>query len=232
MSRKIIAVAPFAIILILILIFYLSGFYREFNFETIKHEHLKWKIFASEHPWLAACYFIAIYFLSVLLVIPDSIILTLIAGLLFPLPLAIVYCCIAETLGATLFFLAVRLAFMETLEKRKGYLMHGMQKKFQANQASYLLFLRFSHLLPFWVINLCAGLFRVRIKTFIWTTFVGVIPLTFFIADSGASLSQYFETHTRFTLQGVFTTQIKIALIFLGCIALLPIAYKKIISAK
>jgi uncharacterized membrane protein YdjX (TVP38/TMEM64 family) len=165
-------------------------------------------------------------------VIPDSTILTLISGFLFPLPLAITYCCIAETIGATLFFLAARLAFMETLEKRKGYLMHGMQTKFQANQVYYLLFLRFSHLLPFWVINLCAGIFRVRTSAFIWTTFIGVMPLTFFMANSGASLSQYFETHTHFTLQGVFTTQVKIGLIFLGCIALLPIAYKKFIKNR
>src|SRR5689334_2443051 len=100
-----------------------------------------------------------IYLVSVVLVIPDSTILTLIAGFLFPLPLAIFYSCIAETIGATIFFLAARLAFMETLGRRKGYLMHEMQTKFQANQACYLLFFRFSHLLPFWLINLGAGVF-------------------------------------------------------------------------
>lgn len=230
MNRKVAAITPFAVILILILIFYLSGFYHKFNFDAIKHEHLQWKMFVSEHPWLSALYFMGIYLISVVLVIPDSTILTLIAGLLFPLPLAIIYSCIAETIGATIFFLAARLAFMETLGKRKGYLMHEMEMKFQANQACYLLFFRFSHLLPFWLINLGASVFHVKISTFVWTTFIGVIPLSFFIAESGASLSQYFETHTRFTFGGVFTTQVKIALIFLGCLALLPIAYKKFIN--
>lgn len=232
MDRKAAAIIPFAVILILILIFYLSGLYHQFNFDTIKREHLHWKIFVSEHPLLSALYFVGIYIVSVILVIPDSTILTLIAGFLFPLPLAISYSCIAETIGATLFFLAARLAFTGALGKPKGHLMHELQTKFQTNHACYLLFLRFSHLLPFWLINLGAGIFRVRTSTFIWTTFIGVIPLTFFIAESGASLSKYFETHTHFTLQGVFTAQVKIALIVLGCIALLPIAYKKFIKNR
>jgi uncharacterized membrane protein YdjX (TVP38/TMEM64 family) len=230
MNRKMVAVTPFVIILIFILIFYLSGFYHKLNFETIKNEHVRWKMFASEHPLLSASYFIGIYTLSVLLVIPDSTILTLIGGFLFPLPLAIAYACIAETVGATLFFLAIRLAFIETLGKRKGYFMHSIQMKFQANQAYYLLFLRLSHLLPFWLINLGSGIFHIKTSTFIWTTFIGVIPLTVFIADSGSSLSKYFETHTQFSLRGIFTTEVKIALIVLGCIALFPIAYKKFIK--
>jgi uncharacterized membrane protein YdjX (TVP38/TMEM64 family) len=106
-------------------------------------------------------------------------------------------------------------------------MMHGLETKFQANQTYYLLFLRLSHLLPFWVINLIAGVFHVRTSTFLWTTFVGVIPLTLVIAVSGSSLSKYFETHTHFSLKDVFTPEIKIMLIALGCIALLPLAYKK-----
>jgi uncharacterized membrane protein YdjX (TVP38/TMEM64 family) len=227
MNRRIIALIPFVLILILILIFYLSGFYHKLNFDMIKNEHVKWKEFVSSHPLLAALYFIGIYVLSVIMVIPDSTILTLIAGFLFPLPLAITYSCLSETIGATLFFLATRLAYMETLGKRKGYLMHGMQVKFQANQVYYLLFLRFSHLLPFWLINFAAGIVHVRTRTFIWTTLIGVLPLTFFFAESGASLSKYFETHANFSLKGIFTTEAKITLILLGCIALLPIAYKK-----
>jgi uncharacterized membrane protein YdjX (TVP38/TMEM64 family) len=232
MHRRIIAIAPFALILIFILIFYLSGLYHHLSFDTIKQEHVRWKVFVSEHPVLSALYYMGIYIVSVVLVIPDSTILTFIGGFLFPLPLAVTYACVSETIGATFFFLATRLAYVETLEKRKGYLLHEMQKKFQANQSYYLLFLRFSHLLPFWLINLGAGIFHVRASTFIWTTLIGVIPLTFFIADSGMSLSGYFETHTHFSLRGIFTIQVKIGLIALGCIALLPIIYKKFRKRK
>lgn len=228
MTRKIIALLPLALILVLILIFYFSGLYHLFTFETIQQEHLKWKSYVQLHPLLSALYFMGIYIVSVLLIIPDATILALIGGFLFPMPLAIAYVCISETIGGTLFYLSARLAFSETLGKKKRKLLSGMERKFQEDQVSYLLFLRFSHLLPFWVINLGAGIFRVKIKTFIWTTLIGVLPLTYFLVEGGASLSMYLETHTHFTLKNIFTTELKISLIALGCIALLPIAYKKL----
>ncbi len=227
MKHKALAIAPFAIILILILIFYLTGLHHRLSFETIKHEHEKWKLFVFDHPFLSVFYFVGIYIVSVVLVIPDSTLLTLLSGFLFPLPLAILYTCIAETIGAALFFLAVRLAYTKTIKKKEGYFLHRLQKKFEQNEASYLLFLRFSHLLPFWLVNLSAGIFHVRTATFIWTTFVGVIPLAYVIAQSGSSLSIYLETHEHFSWNGVFTTKLKLSLIALGFIALLPLAFKK-----
>lgn len=228
MKRKILALLPFILILLFILVFYLSNAYHLFNFQTIQQEHLKWKTYVDDHPFLSAIYYIGIYVVSVVLVIPDSTILTVLGGFLFPLPLAVCYACLSETIGGTLFFLATRLAFFETLGKKKVLWLHEMKRKFQADEACYLLFLRFSHLLPFWVINLGAGIFHIRIWTFIWTALIGVLPLTYFLADGGASLSKYFETHTHFQLTEIFTTELKISLIALGLIALLPIAYKKL----
>lgn len=129
MKRKTIALLPFLMILVFILIFYLSNAYHFFNFQVIQEEHLKWKVLVNEHPLISALYFIGIYIVSVMLVIPDSTILTLVGGFLFPLPLAIFYTCLSETIGATLFFLATRVAFLETLGKRKMPLLGPYEKK-------------------------------------------------------------------------------------------------------
>ena len=55
-------------------------------------------------PFLRPFTFIMLLILSVCFVVPDSIILGVIAGFLFPLPLAILYIISAETLGAWLYF--------------------------------------------------------------------------------------------------------------------------------
>lgn len=232
MKKKLLPLIPVALILVIILVFYLTEGVRVFNFDFIQAEHLKWKAFVDENPILSAFYFIGIYTVSVILVLPDSTFLTLLGGFLFPMPLAITYVCISETIGATIFFEAVKLAFARTLGEKKGHPLHKLLVKFQSNQASYLLFLRFSHLLPFWVTNTGASAFHARRSTFIWTTFIGVIPLTFFLVDGAESLSKYFETHTHFHVKEIFTTQLKIALIALGCIALLPIFFKKFTKKK
>ena len=143
MTRKALALLPLILILVLILILYLSGAYTLFNFETIQQEHLEWRTFVHVHPLLSAIYFIGIYVVSVMLVIPDSTILTILGGFLFPLPLAITYTCIGETIGGTLFFLATRIAFVETLGQKKKRSFRELEKKFHDNQVCYLLFLRY-----------------------------------------------------------------------------------------
>lgn len=242
LRKKIITWIPAVIILLLILIFYLTEGMHLFSFERIREEYFKWRAFVHESPVQSAAYFIGIYILSVLLVIPDSTFLTLLGGLLFPMPLAIIYACVAETLGATLFFWAAKLAFIEVLGKPKERFLSKLQKflgkpkkhlfsklqtKFHAHPANYLLFFRLSHLLPFWVINACAGIFRAKTRTFIWTTAIGVLPLTFFLVDAAKSLSKYLETHTSLQWNEIFTLQLKISLISLGFIALLPVLYQK-----
>jgi uncharacterized membrane protein YdjX (TVP38/TMEM64 family) len=229
MSRKVVAIIPIILIFIIILFFYLSNTYDLFSFEKIQQEHAKWQEFVHWHPLLSAIYFLGIYIVSVILVLPDSTILTLIAGFLFPMPLALCYCSFAETVGATVFFLASRSA-SQILGSKQIHHLKRMEQKIQNDEAYYLLFLRFSHLVPFWTINLAAGIFSVSLKTFVWTTLIGVLPLNYFLIESGATLSKYFATHTAFTFKDVFTTQLKIALIIFACFALLPIAYKHLKS--
>jgi uncharacterized membrane protein YdjX (TVP38/TMEM64 family) len=232
MARKMVAILPCALILLFILIFYLTEGLHVFNFDMIQQEHIKWKAFVHENPVLSAVYFMGIYIVSVILVLPDSTFLTLLGGFLFPMPLAIAYACISETIGAVIFFWAIKLAYVETLGKRKNHPLHKIQVKIHDDQACYLLFFRFSHLLPFWLINVGAGVFRLRTFTFIWTTVLGILPLTFFLVEGAESLSKYFETHTHFKLKELFTLQLKISLIALGCFALLPVLYKKFKSKK
>lgn len=146
------------------------------------------------------------------------------------MPIAVACACIGETMGATIFFLAIKLAFVEVKDRKRKDFLDPWRKKIQHDQAYYLLFLRLSHLLPFWLINVGAGLFHIRITTFIWTTFIGIFPLVFLLVDGAKSLSKYFETHTHFELKEIFTTQLDIALLGLGCLALLPLLYKKYIK--
>jgi uncharacterized membrane protein YdjX (TVP38/TMEM64 family) len=223
MKRRLISSFPLIIILAAMLYVYLSGIYRDFNFATIQLKHAEWKQYIHLHPFLSAFYYILIYIFSVCLIIPDSIFLSLLGGFLFPLPLAITYIVFSETAGATLFFLAADAAL-----KHDSHYLSSLQKKVQRRQIYYLLFFRFSHLLPYWVINVASALFNIRKWTFIWTSCLGVFPLAIVLAQGGSGLSRYFEQHTHFSITDVFTTQIKIMLICLGLLTLLPLIYEQL----
>ena len=228
MPRKLYSLLPLGLIALAILIIYLTGAYHFISFEALQQEHLKLRALVDAHPFLAALYFIGIYTASVILILPDSTFLSVLAGFLFPFPLALSYVLLSETLGSTLFYKATKLACLEPLGRKKETLLYSIHQKFQKDQICYLLFFRLSHLLPYWIINLGAGIFHVRTFPFIWTTLVGVFPLSFLLVEGGENLSAYLTTHTHFNLRELFTPQLKLTLLGLGCVALLPIIYRKI----
>jgi len=225
MKKQILSALPFLLIVVAMLWIYLSGAYHRFDFDYIQLKHAEWKHYAQVHPFLSALYFVGVYTVSVCLIIPDSLFLSLIGGFLFPLPLAILYIVLSETLGATLFVCAAEAAFKLPFSKHKNKHLIDFQKQVERNEVYYLLFLRFSHLLPFWLINLGAAMINIHKWTFIWTTFIGVLPLAIVLAQGGSGLSRYFEQHTSFSINDIFTPEIKLALIGLGLLALFPLLF-------
>lgn len=223
---------PVLIILLFVLYFFLTGKYKALDFDLIKAQHIIWEQYVREYPFLSGLCFILIHTISVILIIPVSTILTLIAGFLFPLSLAVAYTCFSETLGAVIFFFIIRTAFFQFITHRKKAFFIHLRESFYRYEISYLLFLRFSHILPFWVINLLSAVFRVNTYTFIWTTFVGVLPLTIVLAQAGAGLSVFFKDETSFSFSAIFNTQIKLSLLILALLALLPILLKKYFPHK
>lgn len=221
--KKYLKFIPILLIIALILTVYFTKIYQKFSLDWIKQEHLLLKNYVELHPILSPLVFMVLYIVSVVLIIPDSTILTLLAGYLFPLPLAIVYVQVAETIGAYLFYLALK----DALPPIKKQFLKKMSEKFRLYASSYLLFLRFSHILPFWLINSLAAYFKVAPKTFLWTTFVGILPLTYVLAEAGHDLSKLFAENKPVTISNVFNIEFDIALLVFALLALVPIIIKK-----
>ena len=179
------------------------------------------------HPIAVPIIFCLTYIISVALSVPGAVFLTLLGGYLFSQPFSTIYVVLSATCGATLIFLAARTALKEILRKKAGPFLQRMEKGFQENAASYLLFLRFIPLFPFWLVNIAPAFFGVSLITFIWTTLVGIFPGTLVYTLAGGGLEKILENNEQFSINTVFNLQIKIALILLGIIALTPIVLKR-----
>jgi len=103
-----------------------------------------------------------------------------------------------------------------------------MEGGFQKNAASYLLFLRFIPLFPFWLVNIAPAFFNVKTRTYIWTTFVGIIPGSYVYAQAGSGLGTIFEEGKSFSFNSVFNTQMNFALVLLALFSLIPILVKNL----
>lgn len=223
---------PILIIVVLMVAAYATGITKYFSFETLQTYRREWVGLVSEHWLLAPLAYIGLYILVAALSLPVGLFLSLAGGFFFPQPWSTLYIVIGATIGATIVFLAAKTAFGDLLRKKAGPLLQKMETGFQKDAVSYLLFLRLVPLFPFWLVNLAPALFGIRLRTFIWTTFVGIIPGSFVFAQAGTGLGAILDAGGGFSFHSVLNLQVKIALVALGIFALLPILIKRLRKNK
>lgn len=223
---------PLLIIILLMVLVYFTDAFKFLDYETIRYHHNELTELVNNHPISAPVIFIGSYAVITLLSVPIAIFASLIGGFLFRQPWCTIYVVIGATTGATLLFLAAKTAFGNYLKRKAGPRLKKLEKGFNKNAASYLLFLRFVPLIPFWLVNLAPAFFNVRLSTYIWTTIIGITPGAFVTTLAGRGLNTIFETSEEFSASSVLNPQLTIALIGLGILALLPIVVKKFREKK
>ncbi|MBM3224431.1 MAG: TVP38/TMEM64 family protein, partial [Candidatus Tectomicrobia bacterium] len=153
-------------------------------------------------------------------------------GLLFGALWGTVLTVVSATLGATILFHLAQTALGDTLRSRAGAWLPRLEAGFKANALSYLLVLRLVPLFPFFIVNLVPALLGVPSMTFIAGTFLGIIPGSFVYTTVGAGLGSVFDAGETFSLAGVLTPQLLMALVGLAVLAMLPVAYKKWLARR
>ncbi len=219
---------PLLVIAALMILTYFLGLTKYLTFDTLKaHRHMLLDE-VSLHWFLAPFLFIILYTISTSLSLPTGLLLSLTGGFLFPQPFSTLYVLAGATLGASIFFLATKTALGDFLRKKAGPRLQKIRKEFQESGTNYLLFLRLVPIFPFWLVNIAPAFLGVPLRTFVWTTFVGIIPGTFVFTQTGAGLGAILDSGEDFSLNTILNRQMKIALIALGLFALIPIIIKKI----
>ncbi|KNE66792.1 hypothetical protein AMAG_11283 [Allomyces macrogynus ATCC 38327] len=146
---------------------------------------------SSTHAGTVVAAFCLLYTFLQTLSVPGSLMMTILAGALFPLPVAILLVCLCTSLGASACYFLSRTFGTALLHRLLGTRLASWQYDIDAHRASlfnYIVFLRATPLLPNWFINLASPHLRVPLPTFAIATFVGVIPPSFVYARAGTSL--------------------------------------------
>lgn len=175
---------------------------------------------------LVAIAFIGVYALAVALSVPGATILTLSSGFLFGTILGAAYAVIGATLGATALFLIARTSFGEVFRSRTEGTLGKLKEGFGHNALSYLLFLRFVPLFPFFLVNLAAAFLEVPTRIFVLGTGIGIIPGALVFASVGNGLGVVLDQGEAPDLGIIFTPPIFFPLLGLGLLSLLPALVK------
>jgi uncharacterized membrane protein YdjX (TVP38/TMEM64 family) len=235
---------PVLVLAALIAGMFASGLHKQLTLENVVSLRDRFQSFILEHKLLAVLAYIATYAIAVAVSVPGSALLTLTGGLMFGWLTGGLAAAVAASTGAILVFLIARSAFGEGLAAKAGPIVAQCRDGFKANALSYMLFLRLVPAFPFFLVNLVAAVLDVPLRTYIIGTLFGILPATFALASVGAGLDSVVVAakadyaaciaakgaaacHLTINAGSLLTTELKIAFVLLGLVALLPVAYRK-----
>ena len=218
---------PLIVLISLLVLFFLLDFGQYLSFTALKehrHDLISW---TANNFVLASAVFALVYIFSIAVSIPGATFLTLAGGFLFGIIWGTVLVVVSASVGATLIFLAIKVALADWFEKRAGGWVAKMRGGFKENAFQYLLVLRFIPIFPFWVVNIVPGVIGVRTTTFISATFIGIIPGSFVYVLLGNGLGYFFDQDQTPNLAIIFEPRIFLPLLALGVLSVVPVVYKK-----
>lgn len=241
-GRKLWRYLPLAVVLMAIAAIFATGLHRSLSFETFVRYQVWLQDMVAAHRLKMLAFYGMVYVAAVTLSLPASAFLTTIGGYLFGWALGGTVASISATLGATSIFLIARTSLGQPLLRRAGSRIQSLASGFRRRGFSYLLFLRLMPVMPFWLTNLAAAFFGMRLKTFVLATQLGMLPASFAFAFAGSGLDDVIARHERiraqcvaaggadctidFSAKSLLTPELTIALGVLGILALAPIVVR------
>ena len=173
-----------------VVIFYGLGWHRYFRWEELTARLSEFEAAVGENRYRSALIFAAVYIVVTALSLPVSTWLSLLAGALFGRWLGVGIVSVSATIGATLAFLSSRFLLRDFVESRFKTRLQSIQKGIEEDGGFYVLMLRLVPLFPFFLVNLGLGVTRVRLSTYIMTSWLGMLPGCFLFVNAGTAIRQ------------------------------------------
>lgn len=158
-----------------------------------------------DNPTLVTLIYFAVFVLLTALCLPGAGVLMLVGGGCMGFGLCMVVSTAASALGALLTMLFARHFFRSSVESRFSNKLNEINKGIEKNEIAYLLSLRLAPIIPFVAFNLLAGLTRVRPWTFLWTSFLGMLPGTMLYVNAGNELAKVNRLEELISLEVVIS---------------------------
>ena len=196
------------------------------TFENLKQHRESLLGIVQNRYGFSVAFFIVVYILVTSFSIPGAFVLTIAGGFLFGTLVGTLFVDIGATTGATLAFLSARYLLGNRVQERYSVQLKKFNEELEKNGTHYLLTLRFIPVFPFFLINFLSGLTKIPVKTFIWTTAIGIIPGTVVFAFAGRQIG------TINTPSEILSAKVLAAFAVLALFALIPIIVKRIKAGR
>lgn len=206
-----------------IILFFLVSLYLHENLtlESVKNNKTWILAFVDNHYSLSVFLFFTLCAIFINSPVPFAAIIKILGGFFFGPYLGAMYNIVATVFACALGFWISRYAFKEAFEKKYYKRIKVIENKIEENGFYYFLTLRLIMIVPYFLINITAGISRVSFKDFLVSTLLGVIPASFIYANGGKKLEQIN------TVSELFTADVAIAILLIASITVIPAYFFK-----
>ncbi len=213
------------LILIFIMVYL---FYWFFGFDYLRWEAISQFQQIVQISLLRAIFiFISVYIVYAIASIPGLLILDVVAGIVFGQFVGLMIAWLSAATGALIVFMSIRYAFSKKSSTKNYPIVNRIREGFNKHASNYLLFVRLVPCMPFGLVNISLGFLKVRPTTFIWTTLLGILPVSFLYTHAGAGISHIINQEGPISIQVLMNRYVLVSLIGLSLLALFPILIKK-----
>lgn len=176
---------------------------------------------SANHFVQIAFFYTCLYLMLVVFGIPGGAVVSMAGGFLFGPWLGALLSIIGATLGAVIVRFAIRYSFASHLQRPGAGFYFRMREFFLKAPVFYLLLMRSTPFFPFMAVNIVASTSGVRLWTYLWTTFVGLIPETLVFTSIGSQIDSHLAEGKLPGMSLLFEPQIYLPVLLLLALALL-----------
>lgn len=141
-------------------------------------------------PVLVAIGFFAIFTAISAISMPGAAALMLVAGSSFGFVCGTLLSTLASALGATLAMLATRFLFRDWVDARYSARMKEIDRGIERDGLYFLFSLRVAPVIPYFILNWLIGLTTMRVWSFFWVSFLGMLPGTAVYVNAGNEIAK------------------------------------------
>jgi uncharacterized membrane protein YdjX (TVP38/TMEM64 family) len=187
-----------------------------FDIQQIQHHKEQLISFIASH-YLGSVLCFMLLCVAAALFLPGALVLTVAGGMVFGTGPTVLYANLGATAGAVIAFITARYLIGEWVQQRFAEQLRRFNDEVARHGRNYLLTLRILPIAPACVVNYCAGITRLPLKSFVWTTSLGMLP--------GSAIYAFLGHQLRFVTraQDLVSWKIVVALCLLAAFALLPV---------
>jgi len=191
------------------------------NLETFKENREHILNFVKVHYFYSVFIYIILYLVICSLSIPITAFFTIMGGFLFNVFPCVIYTNIGATIGSSITFLIFRYLLGNIIQEKFKTKLIKLNRNIELYGTNYLIIVRLIAAIPFFLANILISLTKIPLKTFIWTTSLGIIPGSIIFAYAGKQIVNLNS------INEIFSPKIILAFLILILFGLMSIFLKK-----